>query len=309
MEQRMERATIRGIATPVSRLIIGADNQVDIESTAIFDDWFDVGGNAFDTGWWYFDGECQRMLGQWITRNGVRDEVVVIDKVAHTPACTPAAVTEQLHESLERLGHDHIDLLLLHRDNLEVPVAEFVDVLAEHQRAGLIGAYGASNWTTARIDVANGYAASAGAAPFVALSNNLALARMVDVPWPGCETMDDDDRRWAADHQMAILPWSSQGRGFFTERAAPEKVTNAELVSTWYSNSNFERKARAAKLAAERGVEEINIALAWVLAQPYPTFPLIGPRNSAELASSLVALSVDLTSDELAWLDLRTDTA
>jgi len=213
-------------------------------------------------------------------------------------------VTEQLHESLERLGHDRIDLLLLHRDNLEVPVGEFVDVLAEHQRAGLIGAYGASNWTTARIDEANAHATVAGATPFVALSNNLALARMVAVPWPGCQTLDDADRRWAEQRQIAVLPWSSQGRGFFTDRAAPDKLTNTELVSTWYSDENFERKARASKLAAGRGVDEINIALAWVLAQPYPTFPLIGPRNAAELASSLVALRVELTPDELAWLDL-----
>lgn len=302
----MQYGSLAGVGTPVSRLIMGADNQETPEAARIFDDYRAAGGNAFDTAWVYSQGRCQQTLGQWVRDRGVRDEVVIIDKVGHTPWDTPELITQHLHECLDRLGLDRIDLLLLHRDNPEIDVGEYIDLLDGFRGQGLIDAYGASNWTTARFDDANTWAAAHGRPPFTALSNNVSLARMLNVPWPGCHTMGDAERAWAAERGATVVPWSSQGRGFFTAAAAPDKRDNAELAACWYSEDNFERKARAAKLAADRGVEEINVALAWVLAQPFPTFPLIGPRTSDELRSSLRALDVALSPEEAAWLDLRT---
>jgi aryl-alcohol dehydrogenase-like predicted oxidoreductase len=301
----MQYAQIPGVATPSSRLVLGVDNQHQPEHAAIFDRWFEAGGRTFDTGWLYGGGVPERLLGSWLASTGVRDDVVIIDKVAHTPHDNPSAVAPQVAECLERLGTDHIDLLLLHRDNEGVPVDEWVSALDEERRAGRVTAYGGSNWSTTRVDEANACAARMGAPAFAGLSNNLSLARMLDVIWAGCVTMSDEDRAWAESTQTPILPWSSQGRGFFTELAGRHKEANPEIVRVWYSDDNFARKDRAAKLAADRGVAEINIALAWVLAQPFPTFPLIGPRTPEELASSLGALDVELTPAEVAWLDLR----
>jgi len=101
------------------------------------------------------------------------------------------------------------------------------------------------------------------------------------------------------------LPWSSQARGFFTGRADPEDLSDDELVRCWYSDGNFQRLARAKELAEKRGVLPINIALGYVLCQPFPTHPLIGPRTLEELRTSLPALNVHLTIDELAWLNLE----
>ena len=82
-------------------------------------------------------------------------------------------------------------------------------------------------------------------------------------------------------------------------------LSDDELVRCWYSDGNFKRLARARELAAKRGVLPINIALAFVLCQPFPTHPLIGPRNLEELRTSLPALNVHLTTDELTWLNLE----
>ena len=100
------------------------------------------------------------------------------------------------------------------------------------------------------------------------------------------------------------MPWSSQARGFFAGRARPEDRSDAELVRCWYSDDNFERLARAKVLAEEKGVPPIVIALAWVLCQPFPTFPLVGPRTPEETRVSLSALDVELTEDEVRRLDL-----
>ena len=105
---------------------------------------------------------------------------------------------------------------------------------------------------------------------------------------------------------MTLLAWSSQARGFFVPgRAAPDKRDDAELVNSWYSDDNFERQKRAIELAQKKGVLPINIAGAWVLQRAYPTFALIGPRLLSELRSSLDSLAVELTPDEMAWLDLQ----
>jgi aryl-alcohol dehydrogenase-like predicted oxidoreductase len=211
-----------------------------------------------------------------------------------------------LLESLERLRTDYVDIYMLHRDNREVPVGEFITVLNEHRNAGRLHTFGASNWSIERVEEANAWAASHGLAGFAALSNNFSLARMVEPVWAGCISVSDArSREWLTKTQMPLMPWSSQARGFFTGRAQPGDFSDEELVRCWYSDDNFQRLERATTLAKERGVLPINIALAYVLNQPFPTFPLIGPRALAETRTSVPALHIELTPEELRWLNLE----
>jgi aryl-alcohol dehydrogenase-like predicted oxidoreductase len=237
----------------------------------------------------------------------VRDQVVIIAKGAHTPDCNPRALSEQLVRQLDWLGTGHAEIYLMHRDNPEIPVGKFIEVLNEHVRAGRIKVFGGSNWTLKRVKQANAYAKRHGLQGFAAVSNNLALAEMVRAVWGGClHVHDAADRAWFKRTQTALLPWSSQARGFFVpSRAAPDKLDDRSLVESWYSPDNFKRQARAVELAAKYKVEPINIALAWVLGQPFPCFPLIGPRQISETRSCLAALDVHLTPKEMKWLNLE----
>ena len=303
----MPTGPIEALELPVSRLVMGCDNQQTLaHASAMFDHFFAAGGNAFDTGYIYGDGLQERLLGRWIENRGIRDRVVIIVKGAHTPHCDPASMSAQLTESLDRLGTDHADLYLLHRDNPEIAVDEFVDALDAEVRAGRVRAYGGSNWTPARIDAANAYAERTGRHRFSVLSNHFGLARAYDVPWAGCEHVTDDaSQQWLAERRIPLFPWSSQARGFFTGRAQPDDRSDAELVRCYYSDDNFERLRRAEKLAAEFGVAPTAIALAYVLHQPFPTFPLFGPRTIAEASSSMAALRIELSPEQVRWLDLR----
>jgi predicted dehydrogenase len=138
--------TIPHLAKPVSRLIMGCDNTVTMpHSAAMWDDYYERGGNTFDTAYVYGGGLQEKLLGQWIKNRGIREEVSVIAKGAHTPFCTPEWLTKQLEESLGRLQTPYADIYMLHRDNLEVPIGEFVEVLNEHVKAGRIRAFGGSN--------------------------------------------------------------------------------------------------------------------------------------------------------------------
>ena len=300
----MTYGTVPGVDKQVSRLVMGVDNQQTLPHAAvIFDDFVERGGTTFDTAYIYGGGRGEKLLGQWMTSRGNRDDVVVIGKGAHTPYCDPESITRQLHESLERLQTDHVDLYFMHRDNEDIGVSEFVDVLDEHFKAGRIKAYGGSNWSLPRFDEANAYAEANGKQPFTLLSNHLSLARAYDVPWAGCRHVSDDaSQKWLRERQVALFPWSSQARGFFTGRAKPEDTSDAELVRCFYSDENFRRLDRARELAAAKGVEPTAIALAWLLHQPYPVFPLIGPRHVSETRTSTPGLLVTLTEDEVAYL-------
>ncbi len=317
----LETAALAGLDKPLSRLVMGCDNQPSYaHASVVWDDYVAAGGNVFDTAHIYGGGSMETLLGDWQRARGLREEIVIIGKGAHTPDNFPDRVRRQLDESLSRLQTDYVDIYFLHRDNAELPAGEFIDALNEELRAGRIKVLGASNWTLERIREANAYAAANGLQGFTAISNNFSLARMIDPVWPGVESASDDEfRTFLEDTKLALFPWSAQARGFFTPWAEAvlaasedEQVqltsaqpTVAELKRVWFSDENLERRRRAAELAEARGVETINIALAYVLRQPFPTFPLIGPRSLHETASSMAGLDVTLSSDELSWLDLR----
>ena len=81
--------------------------------------------------------------------------------------------------------------------------------------------------------------------------------------------------------------------------------SDAEMRRCWFADDNFERRRRAVQLATEKGVAPINVALAYVISQPFPCFALFGPRTLEETRSSLAALGVELTDQERAWLNLE----
>ena len=198
-------------------------------------------------------------------------------------------------------------MYFLHSDNPDVPVGEFVDVLNEQMDAGRIRVFGGSNWTVECVEEANAYAARNGLTGFSALSTNFSLAQWLEPPWPGCITSSDSDsRRWLKEQQMPLFPWSSQARGFFVDgRASPENRSDADLAKYWYTNDNFRRLERARSLAAIHGIATTGIALAYVLHQPFGTFPIIGPLSPQETSTSLEAVDIELTPAEVRWLDVE----
>lgn len=298
---------VPGLDLDISRLVLGCDNQPNMpHASVMFDDFFERGGNAFDTAYIYGGGHQERLLGHWIQSRNIRHEVFVIGKGAHTPFCKPEFIWPQLEQTLERLQSDYVDLYLMHRDNTDIPAGEFVDVLNGLVQQGKIRAFGGSNWSIARTAEANAYAKAKGLTGFAALSNNFSLARMVAPVWGGCVSASDpDSKAWLQQTGTALFAWSSQARGFFTMRAGEDILSDAELVQCWYSPDNFQRRTRALELAAQKHTTPINIALAYVLHQAFPTFALIGPRNLSETQSSFTGLAVSLTAHEMRWLNLE----
>ncbi len=300
------KRAIPGLAKPASIVALGFEDFRTFSSGSILlDAFWEKGGNIFDTAYVYGAGYTERLLGEWLENRGVRKEALIIGKGAHTPLCYPDMIAKQLDQSLARLKTDHVDIYFMHRDNLDVPVGEFVDAMDAQVKAGRIrGPFGGSNWTRARMDEAIAYARRTGKQRPGALSNNFALAEMLDPIWTGCVAASDAEwKAWLTQRQMPNFSWSSQGRGFFTERAGRDKRDDAELVRVWYSEKNFKRRERAIGLAKRLGKSPIHVALAYVLAQPFPSIPLIGPRTLGELDDSIEAFDIKLTPEDLRWLE------
>ena len=305
-ERRIPLRAIPGLAKQASAAALGFEDFRTFSSAAILLDAFhEAGGNVFDTAFIYASGITEKLFGEWHRSRGVREQSVLIGKGAHTPFCRPEFIASQLAQSLDRLQTDHIDVYFMHRDNLDVPVGEFVDAMDAEVKAGRIrGPFGGSNWTMERFDEAIAYADRTGKQRPGALSNNFALSEMLEPIWSGCVTSSTDAwKAWLTARQIPNFSWSSQGRGFFTDRAGRDKRDNEELVRVWYSDRNFTRRDRAIELAEKLGKSPIHVALAYVLAQPFPSIPLIGPRTLAELDDSLQAFDITLTADQVAWLE------
>ncbi len=298
---------IPGLAKPASVVALGFEFFPNFASASLtLDAFYEAGGNLFDTAYVYGAGRTEAIFGDWHTsRNVPREEIVLIGKGAHSPLCYPDMIAKQLDQSLARLKTDYVDAYFMHRDNLEVPVGEFVDAMdAEVRRGRIRGIFGGSNWTRERMDEAAAYAAKNGKQAPAALSNNFSLAEMLDPIWAGCVAASDDEwKQWLKSRQIPNFAWSSQGRGFFTDRAGRDKHDDEEIVRVWYSDRNFVRRDRAIELAQKLGRHPIHIALAYVIAQPFPVIPLIGPRTIAELEDSLSALDIKLTAEQVKWLE------
>ncbi len=298
---------IPGLAKPASVVALGFEFFPNFASASLtLDAFYEAGGNLFDTAYVYGGGKTEAIFGDWHTsRNVPREEIVLIGKGAHSPLCYPDMIAKQLDQSLERLKTDYVDVYFMHRDNLDIPVGEFVDAMdAEVRRGRIRGIFGGSNWTRERMDEAAAYAQKNGKQAPGALSNNFSLAEMLDPIWAGCVAASDDEwKEWLKSRQIPNFAWSSQGRGFFTERAGRDKHDDEEIVRVWYSDRNFVRRDRAIELAQKLGRHPIHIALAYVIAQPFPVIPLIGPRTIAELEDSLSALDIALTDEQVKWLE------
>jgi 1-deoxyxylulose-5-phosphate synthase len=309
----MRYLSIPGIDKPISRIALGSVSftpETYARAAELLDAFVAAGGTCVDTAHVYGRGASDRTLGMWIAERGNRDQIVVLGKGCHPignsgPRVGPQFIRADLNESLERLQTNYIDLYVLHRDDENVPVGTIVEALNEERAAGRIHAFGGSNWRTERLAAANAYAAEHGLIGFAASSPNLSLARPKEPMWAGCISASDADRAWHAATQLPLFSWSSQAGGFLSGRFTPEDTSNADMVRVYYSDENFERLRRATELGKQKGVGPIVIALAYVLNQSFPTVPLVGPANIAELNESLRALEIELTPEELAYLDLK----
>ncbi|WP_099223000.1 aldo/keto reductase [Listeria costaricensis] len=316
----MKKIDIKGIkqgkeiTLSCANLLMGAGDFLradNLEFAApVLDRYVALGGNIFDTARHYRHSE--KAIGAWMAERGNRDQIIIETKGCHpvreapsTPRVTPEAIHEDITTSLEMLQTDHVEMFAFHRDNEEVEVGPLMEALQAEIEAGRVYAIGASNWSLGRIIEANQYATSHGLTPFSFNSPNLSLPKVNRPRWENCVSADAAMIEWHEKTGLPLFSWSAQAGGFFSGRFTKEDTSDQEMVEVYYSDANWERYERAKVLAAEKNATPIQISLAYVLHQSFPTAAAIGPEKMSELESSVQAAAITLTQAEVDWLDLR----
>ena len=304
--RKLDKIVFDGKSKSYSRLVLGCDNQTsELHAFTMFDYFYGAGGRIFDTAYIYNNGYGDRYLGNWINSRNLSDKVTVLGKGAHTPDCEPKFIKPQIEESLDRLNLNKIDIYCLHRDNKDIPAAEFIDALDEIRSEGLIESIGASNWELERFSDARDYALKNNKEPFSVLSNNYSLAEMMRPVWDGCIGMNDDYLEYVFNNKIKLFPWSSTARGFFIKKkevATNDHFSNPSLEEekrVWHSDKNLQRRESCFQIAKERNIQPIEVALSYVIQKSSLIFPLIGPRTVNELDSSIFASTIHLNADEI----------
>ena len=289
------------------------------KSFALLDRFVAAGGNFIDTARIYSDwvpGETrrsERIIGDWIKARRNRDRLVIATKGAHafieslqTPRSSAAEIRDDLEGSLRKLRTDVIDLYWLHRDDAMRPVEHSIDLLNAFHREGKIRALGASNWTAARFAAANAYAQASGQLGFAANQPCWSLGCQMARPAkdPGLVRFDRAACRFHRETGLAVMPYTSQARGFFSKLALPRARQPAKLrQDDYFVPSNVATAKVVWRIARERGVKPSAIVLAYVWSRPFPVVPIIGCRTFAQLQECVDALPVRLTAGELLLLE------
>lgn len=319
----MHALSLPGIPLAVSPLCLGGvpfGNTLDERATfALLDRFVELGGNFIDTARIYSDwvpGEkrrSERILGDWLRARSNRDHVVVATKGAHpliesleVPHTSAADLRADLEGSLRTLGTDVIDLYWLHRDDPARPVEHFIDVLNAFHREGKIRAFGASNWSAARLRAAHDYARASRQQGFVANQPYWCLGcqRAKPPAFTGYVIFDADAWRFHHETGLAVIPYTSQANGFFSKIALPKKQQPADLAEhLFHTPPNLAAAKIVARLAGEKRVAPSAIVLAYLRSRPFPVVPIVGSRTSAQLEESFAAVSVRLGEEELRALE------
>ncbi len=261
------------------------------------------GVNFFDTANVYSLGSSEEFLGRALRDFSNRDEVVVATKVngkmregPNGSGLSRKAILSEVDHSLERLGTDYIDLYQIHRLDPRTPIDEVLEALDDVVRAGKVRYIGASSMYAWQFAKALYTADTHGWRRFVSMQNhyNLLYREEEREMLPLC-----------ADQGVGVIPWSPLARGRLT-REWEVTTTRAEtdaMLPHLYRDSDRTIVERVGEVAAARGVSRAQVALAWALANPVVTSPVIGATKLTHLDDALAAVDIELSDDELNRLE------
>ena len=307
----MKYRTLGRLGVKVSPLCLGTMNwgwQTDEEASwSIMDRALEHGINFFDTANMYGrprgQGVSESIIGNWFAQGGGRREKVVLaTKVFGTTGEWPnfsrlsaVHIRQACEDSLRRLQTDHIDLYQMHHIDRETPWDEIWQAMETLIRAGKVLYVGTSNfpgWAIAQgNEVARGRHLLGFASEQCLYNLNARMSELEVLP--ACEA-----------YGMGVIPWSPLARGLLG--GALEKASGGRRSSPDFQEELEKNRTKVEayeKLCANLGEQPADVALAWLLANPVVTAPIIGPRTIEQLESSLRAPEIALDEDTMNKLD------
>ncbi|WP_110239507.1 aldo/keto reductase [Nocardioides gilvus] len=263
---------------------------------------WEAGVNVFDTANVYAGGSSERITGKILGEIAPREDVVIATKVngrmrpgPNGAGLSRRAIMREIDASLTRLGTDHVDLYQIHRWDDATPIEETMEALHDVVKAGKARYLGASSMFAWQFAKAQHVAELHGWTKFVSMQNHYNLLYREE---------EREMLPFCADSGVGVLPWSPLARGRLT-RPWGETTTRSEGDS-WgrnlYPDSDRVIVETVAKVAERRDVTPAQVALAWLMAQPQVTSPIVGVTKPHHLTDAVAAVDLVLTAEELTEL-------
>ncbi len=267
----------------------------------------DLGINFFDTANVYSIGKSEEILGRTLRDFANRDEVVIATKVhgrmhdgQNGAGLSRKAILSEIDKSLKRLGTDFVDLYIIHRWDYETPIEETMEALHDVVKAGKARYIGASAMFAWQFQKALHVAGTHGWTRFVSMQDHLNLIYR------------EEEREMlplCREEKIGVTPYSPLASGRLTRDPSAESTLRSETdqvaMGKYGATAGTDRQVveRVAEVAETHEVLRACIALAWLLQKEPVTAPIIGATKIAHLEDAVGALSVKLTTDEVAYLE------
>lgn len=281
---------------------------------AVLDAFVAAGGSLIDTADVYSNwapgnpgGVSEEIIGRWLRARGGRDQMVLATKARgrmwpgpNGEGLSRAHLIRACDDSLRRLQVDYVDLYQTHWYDAETPIDETLGALDDLVRAGKVRYIGCSNIPAWRLALALGASARLGLARYDSLQPHYNLAHRAE--------FERELGELCRDQGVGVIPYSPLAGGFLTGkyRAGADVPTSERAGSVqrrYFNDRGWATLAALTAVAGELGATPAQVALAWLLARPGISAPIVGANSAAQLQASLGALEVRLDADAIARLD------
>ncbi|OCG30535.1 oxidoreductase [Gilliamella sp. Choc3-5] len=264
----------------------------------------DLGINFFDTAIAYQSGSSERYVGKALRDMSQRDKVVIATKFLPRTAdqitngvTGRQAINQSLDQSLKNLGVDYVDLYIYHYWDYNTPIEEVLEALHKNVQTGKIRAIGISNCYAWQLAKANTIAKYEGFTPFVSIQSHYNLI------------MREDERELfglCQEDNIAMTPYSALASG---RLARPYNTQTLRANEDNYAKKKYDKTAeqdhaiieRVAEIAERHHVSMTEVSLAWLLTKV--TSPVVGATKKQQIQDAVKAIQLQLTSDELNYLE------
>ncbi|MBV9129871.1 MAG: aldo/keto reductase [Verrucomicrobia bacterium] len=303
-------------------------------SHAILSSYVDAGGNLIDTADCYSvwapnnpGGMSEQIIGRWLKATGNRDRVLVATKVRaamgqdfsegddhplQREGLSRRWILRACEDSLRRLQVDFIDLYQAHYIDPRTPIEETLSAFTDLVRKGHVRYIGCSNFSAWRLMEALWASDKHGYESFVSIQPEYSLVAPVRA------NFERELAPVCLKYGIGVLPYSPLAGGFLTgkyrrNQALPSGV-RVDGNKQRMSKQNFDLVEKLIEIAQRHDSTPTRVALAWLLAQPFVSAPIIGANNTGQLADSMGATALGLSEEEIGeisdvaiWEKSRTD--
>lgn len=280
---------------------------------SVMDAFVEAGGNFIDTADVYSrwvpgnpGGVSEEVIGRWLKDRGNRNQIILATKVRGMMGPGPndqglsrKHIFDAVDASLRRLQTDYIDLYQTHFADPETPIDETLGALDDLQRAGKVRYVGASNYKAWELIESLWSAQVNKTVRYDSLQPFYNMA--------GREEFERELKAVCEKYEVGVIPYSPLAAGFLTGKYSRDTMAQsdrAEGIKNRFANEAGWRTLDAVKsVAAEASSTPTAVSLAWLLAQPVITSPIIGANSAEQLKDSLAAIELKLSDEQVKQLN------